>query len=142
MNLYNQNKHFSSRLSQRKCNYFRHLVPEKSRKMATASENSGPEKAWVEFCERHAIAAAQDFSKSCHNYINMCLPENARSLVNHKDLLKKFLEYFSDEFDRDFNRRRLGGNKCLNGVSSSTTEDSFDTEDGSPKMSHKPFFRR
>ncbi|XP_050315585.1 SH2B adapter protein 1-like [Anthonomus grandis grandis] len=110
--------------------------------MATALESTSPEKAWVEFCERHATAAAQDFSKSCHNYINICLPENARTLVNHKDLMKKFIEFFTEEFDRDFNRRRLGGNKCLNGMSGGTAEDNFDTEDGSPKMAPKPFFRR
>ncbi|XP_066148807.1 SH2B adapter protein 2 [Euwallacea fornicatus] len=110
--------------------------------MAAALENIAPEKAWVEFCERHAVAAAQDFSKSCHNYINMCLPDNARNLVNHKDLMKKFVEYFSEEFDRDFNRRKLGTSKFANGVGGTTTEDSFDAEDGSPKMSHKPFFRR
>ncbi|CAG9770732.1 unnamed protein product [Ceutorhynchus assimilis] len=111
--------------------------------MATSSENSAPDKAWIEFCERHASAAAQDFSKSCHNYINMCLPENARHLVNHKDLMKKFLEFFKEEFDRDFSRRQLGGTKCTNGVASlASNEDSFDIEDGSPKMSHKPFFRR
>lgn len=110
--------------------------------MAAAVDPISSEKAWIEFCQRHAVAAAQDFSKSCHNYINMCLPESTRNLVNHKDLMKKFIELFSEEFDRDFNRKRLGGNKCINGLSGISNEDSFDAEEGSPKMSHKPFFRR
>ncbi|XP_019773047.1 SH2B adapter protein 1 isoform X2 [Dendroctonus ponderosae] len=110
--------------------------------MAAAVDPISSEKAWIEFCERHAVAAAQDFSKSCHNYINMCLPESTRNLVNHKDLMKKFIELFSEEFDRDFNRKRLGGNKCINGLTGISIDDSFDAEEGSPKMSHKPFFRR
>ncbi|KAL1501314.1 hypothetical protein ABEB36_006658 [Hypothenemus hampei] len=110
--------------------------------MAAASETSVPDKAWIEFCERHAVAAAQDFSKSCHNYINMCLPETARNLVNHKDLMKKFLEYFADEFDKDFIKRRMGVTKCVNGITGSMYEDGFELDDGSPKMTQKPFFRR
>ncbi|XP_030758098.1 SH2B adapter protein 1 isoform X2 [Sitophilus oryzae] len=115
--------------------------------MAAAFESSNPENSWIDFCERHAMVAAQDFSKSCNQYINMSLPENARNLVNHKDLLKKFVDCFTEEFEKDFTRRRLGGgNKVLNGVKTNTTptnnEDSFEVEEGSPKMTHKPFFRR
>jgi len=111
--------------------------------MATASENLVSEKAWVEFCQRHAAAAAQDFSKSCHNYINLIVPESAKSFVNHKDLMKKFIECFTEEFERDFNKRHLGANKCANGSGTAPlAEDTFEVEDGSPKMAHKPFFRR
>lgn len=110
--------------------------------MAAAFEISNPENTWVDFCERHAIVAAQDFSRSCNQYINMNVPENTRNLVNHKDLLKKFIECFTEEFEKDFTRRRLGGTKVLNGVKTSTNEDNFEVDDGSPKMSHKPFFRR
>lgn len=111
--------------------------------MATASENPVSEKAWVEFCERHAVVAAQDFSKSCHNYINLSVPESAKSFVNHKDLMKKFIECFTEEFERDFNKRHLGANKCANGSGTAPlAEDTFEVEDGSPKMPHKPFFRR
>ncbi|XP_076254693.1 SH2B adapter-like protein Lnk isoform X2 [Rhynchophorus ferrugineus] len=109
--------------------------------MAAAFENTSPENTWIDFCERHAVVAAQDFSRSCNQYINMNLPENTRNLVNHKDLLKKFIECFTEEFEKDFTRRRLGGTKVLNGVKTSTNEDNFEVDDGSPKMSHKPFFR-
>lgn len=102
---------------------------------------------WVEFCERHAAAAAQDFSRSCVRYIAVNLPENARATVSHRDFLKKFVEAFSEHFEADFCRRRQSG-KCVNGVGSRHSNEEVsdgansEAEDGSPKLAHKPFFRR
>lgn len=113
--------------------------------MATALESSPADAAWLDFCERHAVAAAQDFSKSCMQYISMNMPESARAAVNHKELLKKFTESFAEHFETDFCKRRLANNKVVNGVSRHTEETNdcnSEIEDGSPKMYHKPFFRR
>ncbi|XP_060533564.1 SH2B adapter protein 1 [Cylas formicarius] len=109
--------------------------------MATGPESQSPDGAWTDFCERHAMAAAHDFSKSCVQYINMSLPESSKSLVTAKDLLKRFFDCFTEEFEKDFNKRKLQINKVSNGVSSAS-EDTFETEESSPKMQHKPFFRR
>ena len=110
--------------------------------MAIGNDLTSSEGAWIDFCERHAIIAAQDFSRSCMQYINLNIPQNARSLVNHKDLLKKYIDKFTEEFERDFTRRQLGGNTVTNGTAAGTHEDSVEIEEGSPKMPHKPFFRR
>lgn len=108
--------------------------------MATAIESPTSENAWQEFCERHATAAAQDFSKSCVQYINMNMPESSRNVLSYKDFLKKFIETFTDQFEVDFNRRKMQNSKSVNG--SLRHEEISDNEDGSPKMQHKPFFRR
>lgn len=103
--------------------------------------------AWAEFCERHAAAAAQDFSRSCARYIAMNLPENARATVTHRDFLKKFVDAFTEHFEADYCRRRQTG-KCVNGVGGRHSADEVsdgansEVEDGSPKLAHKPFFRR
>ncbi|CAG9861039.1 unnamed protein product [Phyllotreta striolata] len=110
--------------------------------MAAASETPPADAAWINFCERHAQAAAQDFSKSCAQFINVNLPEHAKSTVTHKDFLRKYLEFFKDQFEMDFNKRRLHNTKISNGVSSKSEEEPLENEDGSPKMQHKPFFRR
>ncbi|XP_018565607.1 SH2B adapter protein 1 isoform X1 [Anoplophora glabripennis] len=110
--------------------------------MAAALESTSIDNSWVEFCERHAQAAAQDFSKSCMQFINMNLPEHNRSTVTHKEFLKKYLDCFTEQFEMDFNRRRLHNAKISNGVSSRSEEDTFEIEEGSPKLQHKPFFRR
>nr|CAH7732161.1 unnamed protein product [Callosobruchus chinensis] len=85
--------------------------------------------AWVEFCERHAQVAAQDFSRSCMQFISINLCE------------RKFIESFTEQFEMDFNKRRLQHTKISNGVGSKNEDDIIE-EDGSPKMQHKPFFRR
>lgn len=110
--------------------------------MATALESSTTDNAWINFCERHAQAAAQDFSKSCNQFINMNLPESAKSTITHKDFLRKYVDFFKDQFEMDFNKRRLHNTKISNGVGSRSEEEPVENEDGSPKMQHKPFFRR
>lgn len=109
--------------------------------MAAALESNTTDSTWIDFCERHAHAAAQDFSKSCMQYLNINLPENSAP-VTYKDFVKKYVEAFTEQFEIDFNKRRLQNTKITNGVGSKSDEDNVDTEDGSPKMHHKPFFRR
>ncbi|KAK9876377.1 hypothetical protein WA026_012688 [Henosepilachna vigintioctopunctata] len=108
--------------------------------MATALESSMSNNAWVEFCERHATAAAQDFSKSSAQFIAHNLSENYRNIITHKDFLRKFIETFSEQFELDYNKRKLQGNNSVNGTL--RLDESSENEDGSPKMQHKPFFRR
>lgn len=108
--------------------------------MASALESSS-EQSWTEFCERHASIAAQDFSKSCIQFMSLNLSETAKATITYKDFLKKFLEAFTEHFETDFNKRKLQGNKVVNGASR-LDEDTSENEEGSPKMHHKPFFRR
>lgn len=116
--------------------------------MAMALEPSGTQQQqqnpnattdWMEFCNRHALAAAQDFSKSCMQYITMNLTETARTTLTHKDFLRKFLDCFTEHFETDYNKRKTQ-NKIING--SRSEEEFIESEEGSPKMHHKPFFRR
>lgn len=109
--------------------------------MASALESNSNENSWMDFCERHAQAAAQDFSKSCMQYMNINLQENACVPITYKDFVKRYIETFTEQFEIDFNKRRLHNTKITNGVGSKNDENA-DTEDGSPKMHHKPFFRR
>ncbi|XP_018321637.1 SH2B adapter protein 2 [Agrilus planipennis] len=111
--------------------------------MAGALDSVQNDGNWQEFCERHAKAAAHDFSKSCAHFISMNLPENARATVSHKDFLKKFVECFNEQFEVNFNKRKLQNSKVANGNTRPPDEGfTSETEDGSPKFHHKPFFRR
>lgn len=67
------------------------------------------------------------------------LSEAAKATVTHKDFLKKFIDTFTEHFESDFTKRNL--QKVVNGASRHE-EDISETEEGSPKMHHKPFFRR
>lgn len=108
--------------------------------MAAALESPMGDNAWMDFCERHASAAAQDFSKSCAHFIAHNLNEHNKNLLTHKDFLRKFIESFSEQFEVDYNRRKIQGSKSVNG--SIKHEENSENEEGSPKMQHKPFFRR
>lgn len=111
--------------------------------MATALESPGNDGGWIDFCERHAKAAAQDYSKSCVQFISMNLSDNARASLTHKDFLRKYLDCFTENFEVDFCKRRLQTNKISNGNTRLTDDNSeCNSEEGSPKMQHKPFFRR
>lgn len=109
--------------------------------MAAALESPSSDHSWIEFCERHASVAAQDFSKSCGQFMALNLPEAAKATVTYKDFLKKFLDAFTEHFEVDFNKRKQQGSKVINGASR-LEEETSETEEGSPKMHHKPFFRR
>lgn len=112
--------------------------------MAAALESPASESDWVEFCERHATAAAQDFSKSCVQYISRTLHESMRATLGHKEFLRKFVDCFSEQFEKDFCKRRLAqaNSKVVNGTSNEEPNDVSDIEEGSPKMHHKHFLRR
>lgn len=101
---------------------------------------------WIEFCQRHATIAAQDFSKSCFQFISVNLSENARSNITQKDFLKKFIECFTEQFESDFVKRKPQVHKLVNGATTRHIDEPNDTisENGetSPKLHHKPFFRR
>ncbi|KAJ8952162.1 hypothetical protein NQ314_007586 [Rhamnusium bicolor] len=107
--------------------------------MATALDSTSTDNSWIEFCERHAQAAAHDFSKSCMQFINMNLPENTRATVTQKDFLRKYLDFFSEQFEMDFNKRRLLNTKISNGIGSRNDEDvlSFKVLRKSKDLFHK-----
>ncbi|XP_055716392.1 SH2B adapter protein 1 isoform X2 [Phlebotomus papatasi] len=105
--------------------------------VASGSGTSG----WTEFCERHARAAASDFAKSCVHYMASNLPEAARTTISHRDFMRKFIECFSDHFDTEFNRRRTH-QKTGNGNAIVLEESDYSEDTDSPKITHKPFFRR
>ncbi|XP_049824973.1 SH2B adapter protein 1 isoform X2 [Aethina tumida] len=107
--------------------------------MAAALDAAG-DGAWSEFCERHATASALDFSKSCTQFLALNLSENARAALTHKDFLRRYIECFSEQFEIDFTKRKQSGGKT-NGMVR-IEENADNSEDGSPKMQHKPFFRR
>ncbi|XP_044261143.1 SH2B adapter protein 1 isoform X1 [Tribolium madens] len=109
--------------------------------MATAVELQSVDNSWMEFCERHASIAAQDFSKSCIQFMSLNLSESAKATITYKDFLKKFLDTFTEHFETDFNKRKSQINKIPNGASR-IVDDISEPEEGSPKMPHKPFFRR
>ncbi|KAK4878473.1 hypothetical protein RN001_010979 [Aquatica leii] len=113
--------------------------------MASAVEPLPNDSGWVEFCERHATVAAQDFSKSCFQFISVNLSDNARSNLSHKDFLKKFTECFNEQFELDFIKRKLHGHKLINGTTrhiEETNDCISENGETSPKLNHKPFFRR
>lgn len=67
---------------------------------------------WIEFSERHARAASSDFARSVVQYFNSTLQPEARSQISHKELLKKFIECFSENFEYEYLRRSVQqGNK-------------------------------
>lgn len=66
---------------------------------------------WIEFSERHARAASSDFARSVVQYFNSTQPE-IRTQVSHKELLKKFIDCFSENFEYEYLRRSVQqGNK-------------------------------
>lgn len=111
--------------------------------MASALEMPPFESGWADFCERHAIAAAQDFAKSCVQFLSLNLNDTTRASLTSKDFLKKYVDSFSEHFELDFCKRKIQSHKISNGTTR-LPEDSSDcnSEEGSPKMQHKPFFRR
>lgn len=68
---------------------------------------------WIEFSERHARAASSDFARSVVQYFNSTLQAEARANISHKDLLKKFIDCFSENFEYEYVRRcvQQGNNK-------------------------------
>ncbi|VVC90472.1 unnamed protein product, partial [Leptidea sinapis] len=101
----------------------------------------GDPDGWVEFCERQAKTAAQDFAKAYVHYIqSSTIDGNARPYTSQKELLKKFVECFSDQFEFEFSK--LKAHYKLPNGSHAGHDDSDYSETESPKTHHKPFFRR
>lgn len=65
--------------------------------------SSSAEQTWQQFCERHAKAAALDFSKATLLFVNRS-PQP--SSVTHRDFMKLYIENFEKSFESDFLRRR------------------------------------
>ncbi|XP_057342067.1 SH2B adapter protein 1 isoform X1 [Microplitis mediator] len=117
---------------------------------------------WVEFCDRHARAAASDFAKAFCTYVSLNLPESARTTLSHRDFLRKFVETFCEHFEHEYLRRSARSpsfhdtrhvipnstsqnNRAPVRASSNEEFSDYSDRDGevvSPKPVHKPFFRR
>lgn len=131
---------------------------------------ASPETAtgWIEFCERHARASASDFAKAFCTYVNLNLPESARTDLPHRDFLTKFLESFREHFENEYLRQsvrslslhdtrsiasndrntNLASQNATNAPALASSHEEFsdysehEGEAVSPKPAHKPFFRR
>ncbi|XP_075983470.1 SH2B adapter-like protein Lnk [Anticarsia gemmatalis] len=107
-----------------------------------AGPSDGDPDGWVEFCERQAKAAAQDFAKACLQYVQTGTNDSAtRPQASHKDLLKKFVECFSEQFELEIGKLK-GVHKLPNGTHTGHDESDYSEDTDSPKTLHKPFFRR
>ena len=62
---------------------------------------------WIEFSERHALASSSDFARSVVQYFNSTLQPEARQQISHKELLKKFIECFTENFEHEYLRRSV-----------------------------------
>lgn len=113
--------------------------------LAMAGPSDGDPDGWVEFCERQAKAAAQEFAKACFQYVQTGpVDPTARPGVSHKDLLKKFVDCFSEQFEIEIGKLKAQ-HKVPNGTHGTHTghdESDYSEDTDSPKTQHKPFFRR
>uniref|UniRef100_A0A182JH92 SH2 domain-containing protein n=1 Tax=Anopheles atroparvus TaxID=41427 RepID=A0A182JH92_ANOAO len=96
--------------------------------------------AWVEFCERHARAAAADFARACVNYVNT-LPEVTCQMMPHREFMYRFVHCFEARFEEEYLRRKTQP-KTGNGSATLPEESDYSEDTDSPKTNHKPFFRR
>lgn len=96
---------------------------------------------WVEFCERQAKGAAQDFAKTCLQFITHNMTEQARQTISHRQFMRKFVDVFSEQFEIDFCKLKMQ-HKTPNGTHGLHDESDYSEDTESPKTQHKPFFRR
>lgn len=75
--------------------------------MEAAQENPQLGTGWIEFSERHARAASSDFARAVVQYFNSTLQPDARANISHKDLLKRFVDCFSENFEYEYLRRSV-----------------------------------
>lgn len=94
---------------------------------------------WTDFCERHGNAAAQDFSRACIQY--MTLNSTSTAQLTHKDFLAAFIDSFQKQFEIDYTKRRTVQQSRVQHNGATTTNEMLPCET-SPRMHHKPFFRR
>lgn len=109
--------------------------------LAMAGPSDGDPDGWVEFCERQAKTAAQDFAKACLQYLQTSAGEAAARPISQKEFLKKFVECFSEQFDFEFGKLKAQ-HKLPNGTHTGHDESDYSEDTDSPKTQHKPFFRR
>ncbi|KAK9504606.1 hypothetical protein O3M35_010907 [Rhynocoris fuscipes] len=108
--------------------------------MASANaESSGDGVNWVDFCEKHAKSAASNFAKSFICYVNSHNPNS--STLEHREFLSKFIDSFVEHFEAELLKHK-DKPSLTNGIAENN--DYFDPEAStkSPKLFHKPFFRR
>lgn len=106
-----------------------------------AGPSDGDPDGWVEFCERQAKTAAQDFAKACLLFMTSSPNDPSRPPMSHKDFMKKFVECFSDQFEADFCKLKIQ-HKIPNGTHGLHDESDYSEDTDSPRTQHKPFFRR
>ncbi|CAG9559379.1 unnamed protein product [Danaus chrysippus] len=106
-----------------------------------AGPSDGEPDGWVEMCERQAKNSAQDFAKACLHYIQTNSNEAAARPLSQKELLKKFVECFTEQFDFEFGKLKAQ-HKLPNGMHTGHDESDYSEDTDSPKTQHKPFFRR
>lgn len=109
--------------------------------LAMAGPSDGEPDGWVELCERQAKASAQDFAKACLQYIQTNASDPTLRPLSQKELLKKFVEQFSEHFDLEFGKLKAQ-HKLPNGTHTGHDESDYSEDTDSPKTQHKPFFRR
>lgn len=131
--------------------------------MASVNVETEERLSWIDFCDRHAKSAASDFAKAFCTYLSVNVPENARTTVSHRDFVRKFVDCFVDHIETEISKNKLPKEKIVNGNRSSSltagtssgigslranSHEDFsdysehDTDSPSPKVQHKPFFRR
>lgn len=106
-----------------------------------AGPSDGDPDGWVEYCEREARAAAQELAKGCLPYIQPGHEAAAQPPTTHKDLLKKFIDCFTEHFDIEIGKLKAL-HKLPNGTHTGHDESDYSEDTESPQTQHKPFFRR
>ncbi|XP_041972170.1 SH2B adapter protein 1 [Aricia agestis] len=106
-----------------------------------AGPSDGDPDGWVEFCERQAKTTAQDFAKAYLHFVQNNTTDTVSRPISQKEILKKFVECFSEQFDIEFGKLKAQ-NKIPNGTHTGHDESDYSEDTDSPKTHHKPFFRR
>ncbi|GBP43005.1 SH2B adapter protein 1 [Eumeta japonica] len=106
-----------------------------------AAPSDGDTDGWIEFCERQAKSVAQDFAKACFHYTVPTANDPIRTPISHKEIMKKFVECFTEHFDADICKLKIQ-HKVPNGTHGLHDESDYSEDTDSPKTQHKPFFRR
>jgi hypothetical protein len=112
------------------------------RLLAMAGPSDGEPEGWVEFCERQAKTAAQDFAKAWLQYLHPIGHEPVtRPTVTNKEIMKKFCDCVSEQFEFEIVKLKAL-HKVPNGTHTGHDESDYSEDTDSPKTQHKPFFRR
>ncbi|KAK4292196.1 hypothetical protein Pmani_035016 [Petrolisthes manimaculis] len=118
--------------------------------MATAAEPDADEQQrsdWEEFCDKQARIAASDFVKSWKVFVAL---QAQFTDLQHKDLAQKFAELFPGHLEQALQnppngvkvRNGLGSVNIRSASADDILEAASDEGPESPKIPHKPFFRR